>query len=305
MKTTQRTRNSLRAHIPGLALKLERNLLPRTARPAKAVQKPPSSKFSSSELVSPSHLSFPKPLPFDPTLNPYFTMKPTTFFTTVLAVSLSLLSAIAAPLPSDQALNATAGSIYDLQLQERAGPAPLPNLLGSSRLLYRAVTNDEMALLQTRYPLHGSPTGHKGEAGDFSSTGAIYAFFDKTQAQRWGQSFTTPRFKNYFLVTFTYTPSTSLHQQAFATGTRDWVRFVTNNYAGIPQPGFDIVEGPISVKAAGSFTPSIDQASGQMLWQSAFVTPAALHTLTISNIENVAVTPAGQKTRFCPGCTIS
>ncbi len=98
-------------------------------------------------------------------------MKPTTFLTTVLAVSLSLFSAAAAPLPSDASLNATISN-----LTERAAPLPLQPSLGKSQFLYRAVTNDELTLITSRYPVGHSPTGHKGEAGDFSSTGAIYAF---------------------------------------------------------------------------------------------------------------------------------
>ncbi|TFY57144.1 hypothetical protein EVG20_g8657 [Dentipellis fragilis] len=233
-------------------------------------------------------------------------MKPTTFLTTVLAVSLSLFSAAAAPLPSDVSLNAT--SAFDLA--ERAGtPPPVPAALplqpslGKSQFLFRAVTNDELTLITSRYPVGHSPTGHKGEAGDFSSTGAIYAFSDITQADKWGQSFTTPKFDHYFMVKFQYTVSKTATRKAFASGTPDWVTFVSNNYAKRRQQGFDIVEGPISVKSAGSFIPSLDD-NGQMLHQLAFVTPAGLGTLKVVSVSKIPVPAGAAKPRFCPGCTI-
>ncbi|TFY72570.1 hypothetical protein EVG20_g423 [Dentipellis fragilis] len=233
-------------------------------------------------------------------------MKPTTFLTTVLAVSLSLFSAAAAPLPSDASLNAT--SIFDLA--ERAGtPPPVPAAhplqpsLGKSQFLFRAVTNDELVNAPTRYIVGKPPASHKGEAGDFSSTGAIYAFSDITQADKWGKSFTTPRFNHYLLVKFEYTVSKTATRKAFASGTPDWVTFVTNNYAKRPQPGFDIVEGPISVKSAGSFIPSLDE-HGQMPHQLAFVTPAGMATLKVSSITPIPVAANAPKPRFCPGCTI-
>ncbi|KAA1472883.1 hypothetical protein DENSPDRAFT_881596 [Dentipellis sp. KUC8613] len=227
-------------------------------------------------------------------------MKATTFFTTVLALSLSLFSATAAPLPSDASASLNATSIAELVAR---APVALQPSLGKSQTLYRAVTNDELAVAAARYPVGRSPTGHKGEAGDFSSTGAIYAFSDITQADKWGKSFTTPKFNHYLMVEFEYTVSRTATRKAFASGTPDWVTFVTNNYAKRAQQGFDIVEGPISVKSAGSFIPSLDD-NGQMLHQLAFATTAGMATLKVKSVTPVTVSPTAPKPRFCPGCTI-
>ncbi|TFY60544.1 hypothetical protein EVG20_g7377, partial [Dentipellis fragilis] len=157
-------------------------------------------------------------------------MKPATLLTTILAVSLSIFSAAAAPLSTGFNTTFLTPSHSGPALAKRVSsaaatpsPTPLTPLLGQSRQLFRAVTNDELTAITTRYPKGGSPTGHKGEKGDFSSTGAIYAFADITQADKWGQSFTTPKFNHYFLVTFAYTPSTSTTRKSFASGTPDWV----------------------------------------------------------------------------------
>ncbi|KAA1474270.1 hypothetical protein DENSPDRAFT_840844 [Dentipellis sp. KUC8613] len=230
-------------------------------------------------------------------------MKPTTFLTTVLAVSLSLFSAAAAPLPSDVSLNATA--LFDLA--ERGGTPPpiipLQPQLAQTRTLFRAVTNDELVDAPTRYVVGRPPASHKNEAGDFSSTGAIYAFEDPAQADKWGKSFTTPRFDHYLMVKFQYTVSPTVTRKFFASGTPDWVSFVAKNYAKQPQQGFDIVEGPISVKSAGSFIPSLDD-NGQMLHQLAFVTPAGMATLKVLSVTPIPVPANAPKPRFCPGCTI-
>ncbi|KAA1474271.1 hypothetical protein DENSPDRAFT_320811 [Dentipellis sp. KUC8613] len=236
-------------------------------------------------------------------------MKPATFFTTILAFSLSIFLVAAAPLSTGFNANSSTPTRSESALAKRVSaaatpsPTPLTPLLGQSRQLFRAVTNDELTAITTRYPKGGSPTGHKGEAGDFASNGAIYAFADIIQADKWGQSFTTPKFNHYFLVTFAYTPSTSTTRKSFASGTPDWVTFVSNNYAGKSQPTFDIVEGPISVKSAGSFIPSLDD-NHQMLHQLAFVSTAALGTLKITDVQQIPVKSAAQKDRFCPGCNL-
>ncbi|KAA1475600.1 hypothetical protein DENSPDRAFT_432649 [Dentipellis sp. KUC8613] len=208
-------------------------------------------------------------------------MKSSTLFATVLSLLLYVFVAAAAP-----------------------PPAQLPSFLSNRGTFYRAVTGQELRILQNVYRVGSSPASHATLAGDFSATGALYVFNDLNEAHKWGKSFTLPQDKQYVIVQFSYTPNTRLRKQSFPGGSQTWANFVNNNY--LPQtrtatPRFDMVEGPISVGRGNTLQPFLDPVTGQQLWQGAFLSRDALNTLVVTNIQAFQV---GQRTSFCPNCNI-
>ncbi|TFY55092.1 hypothetical protein EVG20_g9446 [Dentipellis fragilis] len=215
-------------------------------------------------------------------------MTPAALFTTLFTLLLCAFSSLAAPAPA-------------------RAPPPLPSFLKKGGSFFRAVTGAELALVPTVYRKGLPPASHATLAGDFSSTGALYVFNDINEAHKWGDSLTLLQDNHYVLVEFTYTPNTHLVAKSFATGTPEWTAFVNGNYAPhAPATGFDIVEGPVSVGRARTLQPFVDAANGgQMLWQGAFISTAAMHTLTVKNVVTVPVAKKGASSaRFCPTCNI-
>ncbi|KAA1475598.1 hypothetical protein DENSPDRAFT_432470 [Dentipellis sp. KUC8613] len=211
-------------------------------------------------------------------------MTPATLFTTLFTLLLCAFSSLAAP-----------------------APHPLPSFLKKSGTFFRAVTGAELALVPTVYRQGQPPASHATLAGDFSSTGALYVFNDINEAHKWGDSFTLPQDNHYVLVEFAYTPNPKLVTQSFASGTQEWADFVNNNYLpNAPASRFDIVEGPVSVGRGKTLQPFQDPANGNnMLWQGAFISTAAMHTLTVKNVVSVPVArKSSSSARFCPLCNI-
>ncbi|TFY71947.1 hypothetical protein EVG20_g1050 [Dentipellis fragilis] len=195
-------------------------------------------------------------------------MKPTTFLTTFLAVSLSLLSTLAAPLPAGPAAVKTTPTVPICPSRNITQRAPLLSIRRRLLLFYLR-----------RYlasPLHVWH-GMLQDINDACKRGRTFTVKKKDQHN------------HYYLVTFAYTPNKSVSTKLFSTGTPDWATFVSDNYFSRPQQPFDIVEAPISVQSRGSYIPARDQITGQMTWQSGFISPAALRTLKIVSIEDVSL----------------
>ncbi|CAF1039015.1 unnamed protein product [Adineta ricciae] len=176
------------------------------------------------------------------------------------------------------------------------GDKTVPSHLNKSNLFYRGIYKTTIQALGQDYAKGKSPIGHTKDAGDFApeGMGAFYVFDNEQEAQDWGRCHTEgTAIKTYVVVTYQYTPKAGLKTKSFTSADNNWLSFVESNYASTTKTSpYDIVEGPISAPFRDSNGKKIKVAytkNGKLVWQGAFITPAALKTLVVADIKQYSV----------------